>query len=87
METLATNSITIAKSKYSLAPSQINIKPHTKGLFVLISFYPVHHVQLLTKNYKIHSQDKHSLKGKIEPASEAYSDLAETLELSDWKFK
>lgn len=36
-------SASIANIKYSLTPSQINIKPHTKGLYPISYYFPIQH--------------------------------------------
>lgn len=46
------------------------------------SFYPVHHVRLLRKNYKVHQKAKNTLGRQSK-----HQNMAGLLELSDKKFK
>ena len=77
----------MANSKHSLIPSQINMKPHTKSIFIyLCSSYSINYVcPLMTTAATTHTG---MLKSKTQTedaqqASQLDSDVAEVLKLLD----
>lgn len=75
---------------HNLTPSQINIKPHTKGLPTSVPSYTIHHVQLSTKLQfiKKKEQNKNLKKQQCKYSkSERDSGKADILVLSDKEFK